>query len=643
MSSQDGNSNTIFPSTKRPMSSYIRSKRPATSPNKIKTSKRQKTRPNFLVPSTKRTESNYIRSKRKITRETQMSNSPNKIRTSKRPKTRPNFLVPRPVSSKPRPVIRIRNVVLDDVKKYVSKICALSYLRNTGIRTKGQFYAKKVADDIYSLVNQYFINTTTFTRSKQHKTITITNYEDLFMFLYSQYIDVLHDTKKNLEGEEFESFNNYLTMVIGPSISGKITKNWIREVLEYNMFEKIKKSTMEHDYFDIVTKRYEVSRTMQVQDRITTNRSKYIVFDQSNSNVGRIFANRFKIVLPIASLADAGMFKNPECKFWRELRDYIDENYVDPQLYKTRFNELLDMYIKKHYYKSNAIKSAGENFINTWTKKTEYSVGDAFRIFKLRYKLKNIGYTNNSQIKSIKIKNTGRVEPCFDNFHFTVKFKHVDENDFTLLDVNYGVNQTDIPGRFESMISKKDLQSQISSLETLFTHGLYNITINGVKAGIKSKSDAYDFGINNNLTGKPLYIKLMEKHVGDLGPQIWALTNRVYYSTGDISGVCQYLVMSHLFERQGEKVYGAFFETGNRVQYLHNTQTRVNVRQPTRKTTTNQIINNLRTLIYQKTGSNQVTPGNLLYILKKTRNKTLNASQSPQRQGATPNRSVSRS
>jgi hypothetical protein len=463
------------------------------------------------------------------------------------------------------------------------------------------------------------------------------------MFLYSQYIDVLHDTKKDLEGDEFNSFANYLNKVIRPSISGTIKQNWIIKVLKYNMFEKIRKGTMEHDYFDIVTKRYGVSRTMQVQDRITTNRSKYIVFDQSNSNVGRIFSNRFKIVLPIASLADAGMFKNPECKFWRELRDYIDENYVDPKLYETRFNELLDMYIKKHNYKSNAIKSAGKNFINTWnTKKTEYSVDDAFRIFKLRYKLRNVGYTNNSQINKIKFKNTGRVEPCFDNFHFIVKFQH-DGNDFTLLDVNYGVNQNVVLKNFETMISKKDLKSQISSLETLFTQGLYDITINGQKAAIKSKSDAYDLGINKNVTGKTLYIKLMEKHVGDLGPQIWALTNKVYYCTGDISGVCQYLVMSHLFETKGEKVYGAFFETGNRVQYLHNTETLVNVRQPTRQTTTNQIITNLRMLIRQKTGSNQVTPGNLLYILKKPRNKTLSASQSLQRPGATPNRSVQRS
>ena len=584
---------------------------------------------NTIFPSTKRTKSNYIRSKRRlITSET---------RTSKRPKTQPTFFSPKIVISKKRPrenrISRPKTFTPgtqsrkpSSIKNYVSEICALSYLRNTGLRTKGQFYAKKVANDIYSLVNQYFTNTTTFTQSKQHKTITITNYEDLFMFLYSQYIDVLHDTKKDLEGDEFESFEKYLTMVIRPSISvTTIKQNWIREVLEYNMFEKIKKSTMEHDYLDTVSKRYGVSRTMYVQNRVTTNRSKYVVFDQSNSNVGRIFASQFKIVLPIASLADAGMFKNPECKFWRELRDYIDENYVDPQLYKKRFIELLDMYMRKH---DAPIKNIGEAFINSWNKQTEYSVGDAFRIFKLKYKLQSAGYTNTSQINKIKFKNTGRVEPCFDNFHFTVKFKHVDGNDFTLLDVNYGVNQTDILRRFESMISKKDLQSQINSLETLFTQGLYDITINGVKAGIKSKSDAYDFGINNNLTGKPLYIKLMEKHVGDLGPQIWALANRVYYSTGDISGVCQYLVMSHLFETQGEKVYGAFFETGNRVQYLHNTQTRVNVRRPNRKTTTNQIINNLNTLIKQKTGSNQVTRGNLMYVLKKPRNKTLRATPS---------------
>jgi hypothetical protein len=451
------------------------------------------------------------------------------------------------------------------------------------------------------------------------------------MFLYSQYIDVLHDTKKDLEGDEFNSFANYLTKVIQPSIIGTTKRDWIRNVLilhETTDFKKIRKGTMEHDYFDIVTKRYGVSRMMQVQDRITTNRSKYIVFDQSNSNVGRIFSNRFKIVLPIASLADAGMFKNPECKFWRELRDYIDENYVDPKLYETRFNELLNMYIKKHYYNksTNAIKLASEKFLNEWnTKKTEYSVDDAFRIFKLRYKLQNVGYTNKNKINKIKFKNTGRVEPCFDNFHFIVKFKHDDGNDFTILDVNYSVNQTaDLLTNFEKMISKKELKTQISSLETLFTRGLYNITINGQEAAIKSKSDAYDLG-NNNVTGKTLYIKLMEKHVGDLGPQIWALANKVYYCTGDISGVCQYLVMSHLFERQRENVYGAFFETGNRVQYLHNTQTLVNVRQPTRKTTTNQIINNLNKLIREKTTSSQVSRGNLMYILKKPRNKTLSS------------------
>ena len=527
--------------------------------------------------------------------------------------------------------------------KYVSEICALSYLRNFHVRTKGQFYSKKTANEIYSLVNQYFTNTTTFKSSIKDKTITITNYEDLFMFLYSQYIDVLHDTKKDLEGKEFESFANYLRMVINPSINGTKTQNWINAVLLIQPpgFEKIKKSTMEHDYFDIVTKEYGVSRTMYVQNRETTNRSKYIVFDQSNSNVGRIFSNRFKIVLPIASLADAGMFKNPECKFWRELRDYIDENYVDTHLYKERFNELLDMYIRKHPA-SSQIKSVGGEFINTWKKQTEYSVGDAFRIFKLRYKLQTAGYTNTSQINKIKFKNTGRVEPCFDDFHFAVKFKH-DGNDFTLLDVNYGVNQTDIPGRFKNMIDKKDLKTQIFSLETLFTHGLYDITINNEKAGIKSKSDAYDLSGNTNVTGKKLYIKLMEKHVGDLGPQIWALANKVYYCTGDISGVCQYLVMSHLFQKQGEEVYGAFFETGNRVHYLHNTRTRVNVRQPTRKTTTNQIINNLNKLIRNKTKSNQVTRGNLLYVLKKPRNKNLHASQSLQRPGATPNRSVQRS
>jgi len=556
-----------------------------------------------------------------------------------------------------RPIVKptITNVTGDrlvdtnpgtSVTKYVSEICALSYLRNFHVRTKGQFYSKKNVNEIYSLVNQYFTNTKTFNSNIRSKTITISSYEDLFMFLYSQYIDVLHDTKKDLVGPEFESFANYLNFVIQPSIV-TIRSDWIGKVLtlhETTDFKKIRKGTMEHDYFDIVTKRYEVSRTMQVQDRITTNRSKYIVFDQSNSNVGRIFSNRFKIVLPIASLADAGMFKNPECKFWRELRDYIDENYIDTQLYKKRFIELLDMYIKKHPTIKNVIEPEGLKFINERnTKKTEYSVDDAFRIFKLRYKLRNVGYTNNSQINKIKFKNTGRVEPCFDNFHFIVKFKHVDGNDFTLLDVNYHVNQNDVLNNFKNMISKKDLKSQISSLETLFTHGLYNITINGQQAAIKSKSDAYDLGINKNVTGKPLYIKLMEKHVGDLGPQIWALANKVYYCTGDISGVCQYLVMSHLFERQGQSVYGAFFETGNRVQYLHNTQTLVNVRQPTRKTTTNHIINNLRKLIKQKTGSNQVTPGNLLYILKKPRNKTLSANQSPQRQGATPNRSVSRS
>jgi len=511
--------------------------------------------------------------------------------------------------------------------KYVSEICALSYLRNFHVRTKGQFYSKKNVNEIYSLVNQYFTNTKTFNSNITSKTITISSYEDLFMFLYSQYIDVLHDTKKDLVGSEFESFTNYLNKVIQPSIA-TTKSDWIGKVLvhETRDFKLIRKGTMEHDYFDIVTERYKVSRTMQVQDRITTNRSKYIVFDQSNSNVGRIFSNRFKIVLPIASLADAGMFKNPECKFWRELRDYIDENYVDPQLYKNRFNELLNMYIKKHYYNklTNAIKLASEKFLNEWNnKKTEYSVDDAFKIFKLRYKLKNIGYTNNNKINKIKFKNTGRVEPCFDNFHFIVKFKHDDGNDFTILDVNYSVNQTyDLLKKFENMISKKELKTQISSLETLFTRGIYNITINGQQAAIKSKSDAYDLG-NKNVTGETLYIKLMEKHVGDLGPQIWALANKVYYCTGDISGVCQYLVMSHLFERQREKVYGAFFETGNRVQYLHNTQTLVNVRQPTRQTTTNQIITNLRMLIRQKTGSNQVTPGNLLYILKKSRNKTL--------------------
>jgi len=509
--------------------------------------------------------------------------------------------------------------------KYVSEICALSYLRNFHVRTKGQFYSKKNVNEIYSLVNQYFTNTKTFNSNIKSKTITISSYEDLFMFLYSQYIDVLHDTKKDLEGDEFNSFANYLNKVIQPSI-GTTRSDWIGKVLvhETRDFELIRKGTMEHDYFDIVTKRYGVSRTMQVQDRITTNRSKYIVFDQSNSNVGRIFSNRFKIVLPIASLADAGMFKNPECKFWRELRDYIDENYVDPKLYETRFNELLNMYIKKHYYNksTSAIKLASENFLKEWnTKKTEYSVDDAFRIFKLRYKLQNVGYTNNNKINKIKFKNTGRVEPCFDNFHFTVKFQH-DGYNFNILDVNYSVNETaDLLTNFEKMISKKELKTQISSLETLFTGGIYNITINDEKAAIKSKSDAYDLG-NKNVTGKTLYIKLMEKHVGDLGPQIWALANKVYYCTGDISGVCQYLVMSHLFEKQRENVYGAFFETGNRVQYLHNTQTLVNVRQPTIKTTTNQIINNLRTLIKQKTGSNQVTPGNLLYILKKPRNKT---------------------
>ena len=513
------------------------------------------------------------------------------------------------------------------------------------VRTKGKLIPKKTADEIYSLVNQYFINTTTFVSSIKDKTITIDNYEDLFMFLFSQYIDVLHDTKKNLVGPEFESFASYINRVIQPSIIGTTKRDWIGKVLSYETpaFQDIykKTSTMEHNYLDTVKRLYKVSSTMQVQNKLTTNRSKHIVFDQSNSNVGRIFANRFKIVLPIASLADAGMFKNPECKFWRELRDYIDENYVDPKLYETRFIELLDMYIRKHPTIKNVIEPEGLKFIKEWNKQTEYSVGDAFRIFKLRYKLQNAGYTNNNQIKKINFKNTGRVEPCFDKFHFTVKFEY-DRHNFTILDVNYNVNITDITGRFKNVISKKELGSKIKSLESLFTRGLYDVKINGVPASIKSKSDAYDLG-NENVSGRPLYIKLMEKHVGDLGPQIWALTNHLYYCTGDISGVCQYLVMSHLFERKGDPAYGAFFETGNRVQYLHNTRTRVNVRRPNKRTTTNQIITNLRMLIRQKTGSNQVTPGNLLYILKKPRNKTLSAYQSPQRPSATPNRSVSRS
>jgi len=555
-----------------------------------------------------------------------------------------------------QPTDQTNNTNIYNQKKYISEVCALSYLINN-IDSKGQFYSKKTVAEIHNLIDTYFRNSTTLQTVEDNLEINIQNIRDLTIFFYSQYIDILHDTKSNkkfptIAKNKIKNFQNFMELVsksiksLNQSQNNEINnlKNDIikKFIDSLQKFDKHKGVKFEHAYYNFIIENYNVVDRMQVQNSIKTNRSRYVVFDQSNTNVGRIFSNRYKIILPIPSLADAGMFTNPECHFWRDLKLYIDDNYLNIKNYENDFHNLVRFYslYKITENKRQIFNNTALSFINSWIENgshLQYNVNVAFKNFKLKYKLDQGTIkvpTTIAQSGPVHYTNSHPIEPCFNPFSFTIKYGNL-----TIMKVTYKNHDIKVLSDFKSSISKKELKKQISSLRNLFTKGIYEITINGEDAAIESKKDAY-----SGITEENVYKKLLQKHLGDLGPQIWAIANDTFYCTGDISGVCQYLVLSDIITKNGRKVHGPFFETGNRVLYLQSEKMKYHKKNRNRSTTigtTNAIARNLINF-FKHNKTHDLTPDNMKkyikYILKKPRNKTLSASQSLQRPGATPNR-----
>ena len=535
-----------------------------------------------------------------------------------------------------------------DNKSYISEVCALSYLRNGIVGHKSrQFYSKKTVSEIYELVDNYFKNSKTFT-SKSEISIDIKNDKDLSIFLYSQYIDILHDTKGLVDLKQLNTFNDFMNTLVKPCLkklnNGKdsIIEDLVKKVIHYqvNFNFEIKHSSLERDYYNFIISYYTVTDTTQVQNSTKTNRSRYVVFDQSNTNMGRIFSNRYKIILPIPSLADAGMFTNPECHFWKDLRSYIDDNYGKSQNYDNDFTNLVKFYAKYKGINESTLVKEGRFFLENWKNKQfhlKYNVNTAFKNFKLKYKLDQgtikvpTTITHSGPVHYI---NSDPVEACFDSFNFNITYKGL-----TIMKAIYNTHDMSKLSNFKKDISRQKLKQQIGTLQQLFTRGMYNVAINGEPAAIQSKKDAYA-----DITKENMYQQLLQKHLGDLGPQIWAIANDTFYCTGDISGVCQYLVLADLVNKSSNtKVHGPFFETGTKILYLQSGEMKYH---KTNKGFTNSIAENI-VKFFNNSSTKSLNTFNkkamVKYILKKPRNKTANASQSPRRPGATPNRSVQRS
>lgn len=383
---------------------------------------------------------------------------------------------------------------------------------------------------------------------------------------------MMHDTK-HISVTQLSSFGNFLTRLIKPcleKLNPSNNKNNIQSIIQQvhnnyvnNIQPKFKStiSKFEEDYYKFILDKYSLTE-FKVPTRSSPNRKNHIVFDQSNTNEGRIFSSKYQIVLPIPSLADAGIFINKECHFWKDLESYIHDNVGRSNGYRENFNSLVREYTiaigspNKQVYKNEA-----DNFINDWIENNNHlhhDVHAAFRHFIVEQNIRIGTYKlPPEQSKPVMYKNPRPIAPCFDKFKFTVLYKGL-----TIMKAEYDTNDMSKLQSFEKEISKKDLNQQIKSLRTLFTKGLYNIKINNELSSVKSVKEAYqDIQINT-------YHKLLEKHLGDVGPQVWALAHNTYYCTGDRSGVCQYLVLARLINKS--QVKGPFFETKNGIVYIKN-------------------------------------------------------------------------
>jgi len=454
--------------------------------------------------------------------------------------------------------------------EYVSEVCALSYLKK--ITHKGPLISKKKVSEIHSLVSSYLNDNISFPRQTSVE-INIKTINDLTIFFFSQYIDMRHDTKHIPSVPNLNSFGNFLTNLVLPSIQNlnPVQKNIIPKIITGIKTTYIKiipdylqqelKSKFEDQYYKFILEKYNL-KEFQVPTRSSPNINNHIVFDQSNTNEGRILSSRYQIVLPIPSLADAGIFTNPECHFWKDLTSYIRNNIGRSDGYRENFNSSVHDYIieigspNKQVYKIEA-----ENFINDWIENNnhlKHNAHAAFKHFLVEQEIR-IGTIKlpPGQSKPVMYRNPRPVAPCFDKFEFVIKYENL-----TIMKAVYDTHDMSKLKSFEKEISKKDLNEQIKSLRGLFTKGLYNIKINNIPSSVKSVKEAYQ----NISIGT--YQKLLEKHLGDIGPQVWALAHNTYYSTGDRSGVCQYLVLANLINKP--EVKGPFFEKHEGIVYIKN-------------------------------------------------------------------------
>jgi len=456
--------------------------------------------------------------------------------------------------------------------KYISEVCALSYIAS--LKIKGSSIDKKKVAEIHSLVSSYLHNTINLPQPKPI-TINIKDINDLTIFLFSQYIDMKHDTKKiNVDG--LSTFNDFLQTLISPCLNKlNNNKNTVNEIitqvkLKYiNIFSKnfgdLKTDFEDKYYKEFIFVNYNLTQTV-INSRSPRNKNEPIVFDQSNTNEARILASNYQIVLPIPSLADAGIFTNKECHFWKDLRYYISENSQKAKGYRDNFNSRVNEYLNTINKGQKIKKTESENFINQWIENNyhlTHGVNDAFKQFLIKEKIRIGEYKlPPGQSSPVIYINPRRVVPYFEKFDFTIKYR-----DLTIMKATYNTNDMSKLQDFETHIRKKDLKTQIGSLRNLFTHGMYKVEINDIESSIKPIKQAYA-GIN---TFNPLtrYHRLLEKHLGDIGPQIWALAHNTYYCTGDRSAVCQYFVLASLFNNNTNKpTKGAFFETNDHLYYV---------------------------------------------------------------------------
>lgn len=458
-----------------------------------------------------------------------------------------------------------------------------------------------IVDEVVLDMIKDYTKTNVRDMSGTHVTLYINNKEDIADFFCMQRVDMMHDflhEKSSIEKKDLENIlkndGEFLSVVfereiipMNPHVPPKVLKDlWMEITYSSGNFKKITSDVLKGAYrnwektvFDIYSRSYEngaCNRTFRRNQGIRADAGHQMILDMSVTDHLREIYNKFTPTLHIASIVDAGQYFLTENHFWKRFRYLYDarvhqrgRDHIDPMILRNIVIRKIDTLFPSRFVYGNRNERAVDGtllpVVDTIVSKIMSddlsskednanmmkNLVDAF-MHRVKMKLNEINmskFFNNNQIikvlfiivqaveKEIKkeMNNSARREKPLlyaidlQPFSYMIRTQYKN-HDICLNYVSIG------PSRVKK------------GLDDLQVNKYTGLRIQSKPAVVKSLAFKDLVSPGDGAHGR-IYTKLMQKHLGDFIPVMYALVFGRYYGTGDKMAANSYLLMHGIIER----------------------------------------------------------------------------------------------